>query len=270
MSRRPALRALPRRTLLRLALLSCVPGGAFAQESVGWVQASTGTLPLILTVPHDGDRPIPGVPPRTGGERVRDVGTRALAEGIADALETRLGARPYLLVALFARRYVDANRPLETALETPEAIPAYSAYRDRLAAFVAEVRERFPEGALLVDVHGHGRDPDLVFRGTRSGLTVRRLVERFGPAALQGPNSLTGALAARGYRIDPAQGGTRLDEGPWFVGGHTVSAYGSHRPEGIDAIQLEFGRALRAQSRTASDVADALADFLRTYAGVRR
>ena len=270
MSLRHALRAPPRRTLLRLALLSAVPAGAFAQEAAGWVQASTGTLPLILTAPHDGDRSIPGVPPRTRGERVRDVGTRALAEGIADALEARLGARPYLLVALFACRHVDASRPLQAALETPEAIPAYREYHDRLAAFVAEVRERFPEGALLVDVHGHGRDPDLVFRGTRSGLTVRRLVERFGPAALQGPDSLTGALAARGYRIDPPQGGTRLDEGPWFIGGHTVFAYGSHRPEGIDAIQLEFGRMLRARARTASDVADALAVFLHAYAGVGR
>jgi N-formylglutamate amidohydrolase len=53
-----------------------------------------------------------------------------------------------------------------------------------------------------------------------------------------------------------------------FNGGYLVDAYGSHQGTGIDAIQLEFGRKLRAPDqldRTASDTARAVAAFARRH-----
>ena len=223
-----------------LLALSCT---AHAYDADSLVAASKGDLPLILSAPHDGSLKVGHVAPRTQGTTVRDVGTRELAERTADLIERKTGKRPYIVIAKFSRKYVDANRPPEEAVESEAALPAYRAYHDRMAEYVAELRTRFPSGALLMDVHGQGQERKVIFRGTRGGLTTRALTTREGAEALLGPRSLIGELAARGYRVQPAADGSTLEEDRRFNGGYTVFHYGSQHPKGIDAIQLEFGSA---------------------------
>lgn len=115
-------------------------------------------------------------------------------------------------------------------------------------------------------MHGQSDDPDITFRGTRAGLTAKVLLSRFGPAALQGDNSITGVLAAKGYPVHPKPGADSLREDPRFAGGYTVFSYGSQHPEGIDAIQLEFGSKHRANPRLAEDLTDALVVFMTQHA----
>jgi N-formylglutamate amidohydrolase len=231
---------------------------AMAYDADALVTASKGDLPLILTAPHDGTESVGLVPTRTSGAMVRDVGTGELAQRAADIIEKKTGKRPYLVIARFSRKYIDANRAPEEAYESDAAAPAYRAYHDRIAAYVAEVKSRFPAGALLVDVHGQGQEANVIFRGTRNGVTARALMARSGPEALLGPKSLIGELAARGYRTNPAPDGSTLHEDRRFNGGYTVFKYGSQNPDGIDAIQLEFGSSLRMQHRLAEDLADCL------------
>ena len=167
-----------RRHLLIL-LATLLPSLAAAYDASAVLEARAGSLPLLLTVPHDGNNFLGFYPSRTQGATVRDVGTRA-------------------------------------------------------------------------------------------GLTASRLLGRFGPSALQGANSITGLLAARGYTVNPAPDAPDLKEDPRYAGGYTVFAYGSHRPEGIDAIQLEFGRQHRASSRLAEDLAAALSGFMASHALIAR
>lgn len=50
--------------------------------------------------------------------------------------------------------------------------------------------------------------------------------------------------------------------------GYTTSLYGSHRPEGIDAVQFEFGSRYRQQSeidRTVKAAAAAIVGFYKRY-----
>ena len=47
----------------------------------------------------------------------RDNNTDELAETIAVQLEKRLNAKPFLVVARIERKYLDANRPTESAYE---------------------------------------------------------------------------------------------------------------------------------------------------------
>ena len=50
-----------------------------------------------------------------------------------------------------------------------------------------------------------------------------------------------------------------------FTGGHIVRAYGSHRSDGIDAIQLELGgnhRKTAVRERIAGEMADAIAEHI--------
>jgi len=251
-------------TLLPATMHAAEPGRAPLVQTL----SAPGELPLLLTVPHDGEAFIGLTPARTQGTLLRDLGTRPLAEQTAQALARLTGGqRPALVVALAHRKFVDVNRSEAEGTESSDAAQAWRSYHAEVAAQVADLRKRFPNGALMVDVHGQGQVPDTLFRGTRNGQTARALVQRLGPAALQGPRSLMGELAARGYTVAPAVQDTLSAEDPRFSGGHTVATYGSHQPDGIDAIQLEVGSALRQrQARLPDDLAAALLAFMR-YAG---
>jgi len=181
---------------LALILFTLAPTATSAYDASGMVVASKGTMPLILTVPHDGGEFLGLMPVRKKGAIARDAGTRELAERTASILEAKTGKRPYLVIALFSRKYLDANRAQSEAMESDDALPAYKAYHDHIAAYVAEVKEKFPAGSVLLDVHGQSDDPNTTFRGTRSGLTAKRLLSRAGQSCLQGDQSIAGVLAA--------------------------------------------------------------------------
>jgi len=127
------------------------------------------------------------------------------------------------------------------------------------------VQDKFGRGILL-DIHGQGREADAIFRGTNNGRTVAQLVRRSGEAAVRGPKSIFGLLAAKGYRvIPPLVGDSRETQ---LEGGFIVQTYGSSRGGTVDAIQLEFGSNLRKTEnldKTASDVAAAVAGFAKEY-----
>lgn len=251
---------LPLATILSRPVHAQAGAAAAAPEPHPLVDVLPGALPLILSVPHDGTEPVPDVPERRQGERVRDLHTRPLAEAAAARLAQRLGQRPVLVAARFGRRWIDANRAEAEALESPAALPAYRAYHGALAAHVARLAAAGP--ALLIDVHGQAAVPGAVLRGTRNGQTVRALRQRAGDEALHGPDSLAVRLQAHGLPVQPTPGDASAGEDPRYLGGHIVAQYGSHRAGGIDAIQLEFGRALRERADTGTVLGDALAEVL--------
>jgi len=232
---------------------------------VDLVELQEGTLPIILSAPHGGSREIPGVPPRTKGVTVQDSRTAEVARGVADALEKLLGAKPYLVAAQFHRRFVDANRPEADALEAGAARPVYTAYHAALRRFVDEVRRANGGRGLLLDIHGQQAFPTEIHRGTRGGATVSALVKRAGEAGLTGPDSVCGALIARGYAVVPSTGVTAPPETRAFNGGHIVGTYGSHHADGIDAIQLELGRQLRLEATRRAKLIDDLAAAISAY-----
>ena len=80
------------------------------------VDSRPGTLPLILTAPHDGDQRPDSAPLRKHGETVRDIRTAQLAMDVARLLEEKLGARPAVVLARFSRQYADANRAEQEAV----------------------------------------------------------------------------------------------------------------------------------------------------------
>lgn len=250
-----------RRSLI-IASAAAVACPDLARSQAPLVLSADGALPLLLTVPHDGDAPLEGVPPRTRGTTVRDLGTRRLAEQLADHLERRFNARPRMVIARFSRRFLDVNRNEREAMEVPEALPVYQTYHGEIRRHLAEMRAAFPKGALLLDIHGQGQVPGTLFRGTQNGLTVRALLARHGAAAHQGEQSLLGGLAAQGYTVHPGVDAASQAEDSRFDGGYTVQTYGSHRPNGVDAIQLEFGSAQRASPELAPHLAQAVGAFL--------
>jgi N-formylglutamate amidohydrolase len=234
-----------------------------------------GTLPVIVSAPHGGRERVPGVPDRLGKgipafQTVLDANTDLLAEAFSAELERLLKGKPWLVVARFDRKSLDANRPREHAYESEKARPYFDRYHDSLEAACKAVKEEFGRG-LLLDIHGQGEFRDAVCRGTQNGKTVTLLRQRYGWRAFTGKNSVMGQLQNRGYKVLPdcdADENTREER--LFSGGHIVGTYGSHTGYGIDAIQLEFGTDLRAKAKdryldTANDLAAAVAAFHNEY-----
>src|SRR4029077_14458110 len=107
-------------------LLLLTPFRSFAQDVPDVAKLLTvrkGTLPIIVSAPHGGAMPIPGVPERRGEGvakfvTVRDTNTDILAEKLVEELEKKLGGKVYLVVARFERKCLDVNRPAAGAYES--------------------------------------------------------------------------------------------------------------------------------------------------------
>lgn len=271
MINRPAKLALALVYFFGLSVLLSAPVLAAERRAVDYlVTSESGMLPIILSAPHGGRDEIPGVAVRRGVgvaqfSTGRDHNTGELAERIASRLQERVGAKPFLVIANFDRKYVDANRPSEGAYEAEQARSYYEAYHRALGEHCQHVRKLWGLG-LLLDIHGQGTQVDAIFRGTDNLKSVTDLELRFGKAALSGAKSILGFLERSGYRVIPANGDGQREQR--YSGGYTTRTYGSHRGTGIDAIQLEFGTHLRSRAnleRTANDVARAIAIFAGEY-----
>lgn len=254
------------------ALVAWLHAEALAQpvRPEDFVTFWAGGLPIILTAPHGGRQAIPGITPRQGSGvaqfRIeRDNNTAELAEAIAVRLRERLRADPFLVVAHFERKYVDANRPHHGAYESPAARPYYVAFHSAVDMACKKVRQVWGRG-LLLDIHGQAAHDQVIFRGTGNGSSVAALVQRFGREALTGAHSIVGQLERRGYKTLPEPTGDAREL--LYSGGYMTQNYGSHRGTAIDAIQLEFGAYFRLRAnldKTAADLADALVSFARVY-----
>jgi N-formylglutamate amidohydrolase len=233
-----------------------------------------GEFPLVISAPHGGRLEVPGAPVRKGeglkkgpaGFFVgRDSGTEELALRVVELLDEKLDGRVSCVISRVHRRYVDFNRPPEIGVEHQAARIVHDSYHEGLRTAVRRVRTRHGRG-LLVDIHGQGSSAVTAFRGTSNGLTVKALREQFSETAHTGPLSLTGLLQKRGWTVHPDPFTGREQSG--FTGGYIVRTYGSHQPEGIDAIQLELGAEYRREDvrdKRAAELADALVDYAKAY-----
>jgi N-formylglutamate amidohydrolase len=260
--------------MIRLLLLATFAALlATASRASDLVIVESGELPIILTAPHGGQRDVPGCEVRTpiGPRFVNrpDHNTDRLARMIADEIKRLTGKTPYLVMAQFHRKYIDANRRAEEAYGDPGCAAHYTAYHAAIRGFVDGVRAKYPH-AMLFDIHGQTAYRSSILRGTRQGSTVQALLARAGAPAVTGPDSVFGQFAAMGYHIVPANdiAPTQPAEAKNYAGGHTVDLYGSQRSNGIDTMQLEFGRDFRDNApigQMAQDTAKAIAAFYARY-----
>lgn len=236
-----------------------------------FVDVQFGDLPIILSAPHGGRDPIAGASSRVGVgvkafNSVPDLSTDRLTYQLADAIEQTLGKRPQIVVALFHRKYVDANRRESRAYESDAGKIAYDAFHQSLGRVCDQVVERWGRG-LLLDIHGQNTQTHAVLRGTADGKTTSHLVSRFGMPSLIGPQSLIGFFASNGLPVIPAVGSSEAEPSR-YRGGFIVDNYGSRNGGTIDAIQLEIGKDLRrydARPATAEKMAVAIASFAKLY-----
>ena len=238
------------------------------------IEIEAGELPIIISAPHGGGLNIEGSTDRKGMgiEKfvvVRDTYTDRLARAVADALKEKTGKRPHLVIAHFARRHADANRPAAGAYENDSAKRVYDAYHAALAQARDAVNRDFGKG-IIIDIHGQGAERNTIFRGTQNRSTVKTLLQTHGEPGFSGDKSVLGFLLKRGYTVKPAPS-ENVPEDPRYNGGYITATYGSKSGGTIDGIQLEFGAVPRSPDqykKTANDLADALINYSEAYLGL--
>jgi N-formylglutamate amidohydrolase len=240
------------------------------------VSRHRGTLPVVLTCPHDGGEQPPGVPKRKREntprgcdfDDTRDLETRTITMGVAQRLLDITGEAPYVVMADFDRDYIDANRAdanltPNCAYEVPNAKPYYDEYHNAIHDFIAETRAENGGLGLLFDIHGTAgvaEAPADLYLGTDDGGTIKRLLQ-VDPQAMGRRRSLHGFLTAAGYSVLPAP--PDLSVPSKLNGGYTVRTYGSSHAGGLDAIQLEIDDRLRkAEDESGSEVRERFIEHL--------
>ena len=241
-----------------------------------------GDLPIILSAPHGGRKKVPGSAVRTGKnilikKGVKNTFTMAydpnvdvVAQQLADELEKRTGKRPYVVIANFSRRYVDANRGPTEGAEDAAGQAVYDEYHGAIQQFRSEILQKFGQRGLIIDIHGHGRpgESGTIIRGTADWNSVRHLVEEFGKESIVGEGGLLGPLNAAGNKFLPACDQLEEKEYPSLNGGYITREYGSFAGGNFDAIQFELGgdyRKLPNIPKFVSTLADGFVPFTNKY-----
>lgn len=257
-----------------------------------FVSRHRGTLPILLTCPHDGVEAPPGVTERTdaltpadcdGVNRFnadRDSRTSIVARGVAQKMYEVWGESPYVVIAEFSRRFIDANRDADSrdancAFVDAAARPFYDEYHKWIEIYVTHILDNNNNRGFLFDIHGRAvipDDPADIYIGTRNGGTLQSTFNRDDLFRRRG---LVGLLQASKYTtssgtfrpvISPANAALR--EAGLANGGPTIIQYGGR----INAIQLEHVPTLRSNEELRNiiieEYAYTLVNFCKQHTGV--
>ncbi len=295
----PLLRAL----LLAAAAVAVTPSAlrsapeAAPREEVrtsesGYVRHLPGTLPVVISVPHDGGTRPDDIPDRKQGVTVRDTYAAAMATAIREALRARFGRAPHLVICDLSRRKVDCNREIkEGAQGDPKAEKVWKEYHAMIDDAERDVLKRTPHG-LYLDVHSHGhpkkrielgylltaedlRQPDEKLdhdRSFRQKSSIRWLSERTQAAfseLVRGKSSMGGLLEERGVAAVPSPLQRPEPGEPYFNGAFDIAAHGSRDKAQLDGIQFEIPGPMRDteehRAATAKAVAESVEAYFRTH-----
>lgn len=261
-----------------------------AQSVEQFIEVRTGTLPIILTVPHGGGLKPENVLARRYGVTGTDSNTIPLSELIIEELESRYGGRPHVIISRLHRSRLDPNREIKEAAQgEPTAEAAWHLFHNSADKARDAVMRRHGLG-LLLDIHGHrhlDQRVELGYLVTNEQLrpsdaalnadaaliasTSIRDLDRRSPVTfaelLRGPYSLGSLLEARGFRSVPSSDKPRPGiMASYFSGAYNVAAHGSCNGGTVSAIQVECPwNGIRDKPENQRRFAKALADALGVY-----
>ncbi|WP_395750419.1 hypothetical protein [Prosthecobacter sp.] len=255
-----------------------------------YIEVRTGTLPIVLTVPHGGTLKPESLLARRYGVTGIDSNTIPLSEMIIEELAARYGGKPHVIISRLSRSKLDPNRDLEEAAQgDPTAIAAWHRFHDSTQKACNAVMKKSGMG-LLLDIHGHRHldqrvelgylvkaevlkhsDAELNADAALIASTSIRDLDKRSPQSfaqlLRGPQSLGALLEFRGFRCMPS--GSKSNPAflaGYFSGAYDVTAHGSSKSGTVSAIQVECPwNNVRDTPENQRRFAIALADSLGVY-----
>lgn len=228
-----------------------------------YVEVRSGTLPIILTVPHGGSLKPANVLARRYGVTGMDANTIPLSEAIAEELQARFGGKPHAIISRLHRTKLDPNREVKEAAQgDPVAEAAWHRFHDSAQKACEFVTRKHGYG-LLLDIHGHSHldqrvelgylikgeqlkasDAQLNANTALIASTSIRELDKRSPQTfaelVRGPQSLGGLLERHGARClpSPSKAYPGLMAG-YFSGVYDIAAHGSRSGGTVSAIQIE-------------------------------
>lgn len=231
----------------------------------------SGNLPLIFTVSHGGSSTINNLPKRIEYPHVKDFATPTDAHTIELTLammlsiQDKIGEKPYSIINLLDRAYLDVNRAPEDAYQHPQAQSVYQEYHRQIRTAIRSVKSQFGNG-LLIDIHGQSAELGDLYFGDRNGLTIQSLTKQYGTDILKNEHGLVHQLTQKKYDTYPRPG---YPTPASVFGGYTIRTYGSHNSDGIDAEQIEIHYRIRSDAnkrkKFIDDFSECLIAFIEEY-----
>ncbi len=228
-----------------------------------YIEVRSGTLPIILTVPHGGSLKPSNVLARRYGVTGTDSNTIPLSEMIIEELAARYGGKPHVIISRLHRTKLDPNRDLEEAAQgDPTAVAAWHRFHDSAQKACNTVMKKSGMG-LLLDIHGHRHldqrvelgylvkaeilkhsDAELNADAALIASSSIRDLDKRSPQSfaelVRGPQSLGGLLEFRGFRCipGPSKANPAFLAG-YYSGVYDITAHGSRTGGTVSAIQVE-------------------------------
>jgi hypothetical protein len=254
-------------------------------------------MPIILTSPHDGTETL-SVTERTeanspeecpGFSGSRDTGTGTITEVIAQKILDVTGLSPYVVIARFHRKFIDANRDENCAFVDDDAKPFYNQYHNRISGYLDQLLAQNEDRGFLFDIHGFAEQEDDnadIALGTAGGTTLRPDYPRANVFMQHGLHGLLSSVRRQilptrsnpigssitlppvpqvfQYRVSPVD--STAPEIPRLNGGFTVRNYSSR----LSCIQIEIANTIRNDGQKRNflieDLAYAMVNSVRRYA----
>lgn len=258
----------------------------------GYVEYLPGNIPLIISVPHDGEKSPSFIPDREGGDihTKSDANTQELGFALRKAFFALTGKTPYVVVNHMRRRKVDVNREIEEAAEgNKTAETVWDEYHSFIDSAKESVFMQYKKG-LYIDLHAHGHaaqflelgylldeeelqleDKDLDDSMFIEKSSIKHMVstdprkESF-IELLRGPHSLGALLETAGYPAIPSPKHPAPDGKPFFRGGYSLYRHGSLNGGTIDGIQMETcSKNVRDSSGNIETFSEAFVDIMIQY-----
>jgi len=239
-----------------------------------YIKYSQGSIPLILSVSHDGSFKVEGIPDRVDGIHGIDRNTVDIACSLRKKITSLFSINqenkkvPSYIISKVHRIKIDFNRKESNAFdkESNLAKNIYRSFHKKLLGLISYNLGKFNR-SLLVDIHGFEknkrpdgfRDVELVL-GTNN---LESMVSTVLPKKDWSKN-LRGNIIKKFIELNiPIAPGHPRRREYVLTGGYIVNRYGASRIKNSQTIQIEFSDKIRLKDNILREtVLDVLAQLL--------
>ena len=265
-----------------------------------YVEYHKGTLPIVISVPHDGSLAPASIPDRTCNSpvTVTDLNTRLLANEISISLFNLTGCYPHIIYCNLKRTKLDCNRSLtNAACGNADAMVAWQEFHSFIDTAENMAQRYYNNNVFYIDLHGHGHPiqrlelgylltdselelPDSVLNTSQyiGYSTIQNLVASNAgnythSQLLRGTNAFGTLLGNSGFPAVPSMQipspGTTTN---YFNGAYNVANHTSYKPgNSANGVQIESNyTGVRDNVANRKKFADSLSVILVKYLNIHR